>query len=408
MKRKVLLIHGMPPKKFRFISVEETELMLFEFKNKFDIVEHNFYVNPSKNLQQFKFDLIIFTSTFLSKLSTRKGKKRIDKYYKFIRESKSLKVGLPQDDYWCQRIKDNWFSQNLNIIISVFSKNYWNELYPLSIKNGVKIYKGHTNYLSPKKIEKYKSLKKNNFEDKIWDIVYRTAGESFYPNEIGFLKCNIGEDFKRFSKIFKLNISNKEEDLLFGYKWLEFIASSKAILGSSSGSSVIIRDIKHSDEIIKAKKNEKPNPIHFEKKYFNKNDRGFFLTDISPRNIEAGLCFTLQILTEGEYGGILEPNKDYFPLKTDFSNISDLIELLKDKKKVNRITQNCYETLVNSKSLKVERIVSIIEKNLNLISTNNDQFYKKNLKDYLFLLSFQLKYYLKDFMKTMFKIKKHY
>ena len=51
--------------------------------------------------------------------------------------------------------------------------------------------------------------------------------------------------------------------------------------------------------------------IDFEKDFFNKKDRGYELTDISPRNIEAAMTMTLQILVR-KIWGILKKDENYF------------------------------------------------------------------------------------------------
>ena len=141
----------------------------------------------------------------------------------------------------------------------------------------------------------------------------------------------------------------------------------------------------------------------FENDFFKKNDRGYELSDISPRNIEAAITQTLQVLINGEYGGILKKGKDYFSLNEDLSNTEELIQLLNDSKKIEKITKSCYKTIKNSKTLNSDILIKKIEKHIAEFVKKKDKrsltVYKKSIKEnfqlYLFTVKFYLKYYVK-------------
>ena len=253
---KVLLLHAMPPKKFRFKGVEEIELLFKNYNSKKNVIEHNFYVDPPSYLIKFDFDAIILTSTFLERITHPKTYKRLIKKYSFLENKNSLKIGLPQDDYWAQETRDNWYSSNLDIIVSVFNSKYWFLLYPNSIKKNIKIIKGHTTYIN----NNFKPFKAPDYNKREFDVVYRTVGESYFPNNLGLIKSQIGTKFfKNYSIDLKLNISNRKKDSIFGIKWYEFLANSKSVLGSNSGSSVIVRNHDHIEKVINAKESFKNN-----------------------------------------------------------------------------------------------------------------------------------------------------
>ena len=61
------------------------------------------------------------------------------------------------------------------------------------------------------------------------------------------------------------------QDLIYGDKWVEFLSNSKAVLGSNSGSSVILRDHNHINRLINFKKNyDKNSLVDFEKDFLTK------------------------------------------------------------------------------------------------------------------------------------------
>lgn len=397
---KVLLLHAMPPKKFRFKGVEEIELLFKNHLRNFYVIEHNFYIDPPSYLIEYDFDAIILASTFLERISHPKTFYRLKKKYSFLENKNSLKIGLPQDDYWAQETRDNWYSLNLDIIVSVFNSKYWPLLYPNSINNKIKIFKGHTTYIN----DEFKLFKPPNYDKREFDIVYRTVGEPYFPNNIGVTKSHIGTKFlRKFSNDLKLNISNKQKDSIFGKKWYEFLANSKAVLGSNSGSSVIVRNHDHIENIIKAKESFKNNLESFENIFFDEKDRNFHLTDISPRNIEAAKTMTLQVLIEGEYGGILKKNIDYFCLNEDFSNVNDLFKLLRNPKEIEIITKSCFNTIKDSKTLRQDDLIEIITNEIELFikknPKNNLQYISNPIIEFFSYKFYAIKFYLKHYLK---------
>jgi len=402
---KTLLIHGMPPKNYRFHGVEEIELLFIRhFKTSF-VTEHNFFINPSNRIKNFDFEAIILTSTFLSKLSHPKSYNRLINKYAFIKNKNSIKIGLPQDDYWAQSIKDDWYSKNLDIIVSVFDKKHWPLLYPKSIKNKVKIIRGHTTYINKSNFSKWKNLPYSNRK---YDVVYRTVGNPVFPNKLGLIKSKIGEIFKRKHETeLKLNISKRRKDLIFGEKWLEFLSNSKAVLGSNSGSSIIIRNHDQMLKLIREKSKFNDSLETFEESFFKKNDRNHCLTDISPRNIEAARTMTLQVLIEGDYGGVLKKDEDYFCLKEDLSNSSDLLKLLQNKFKVEKITENCYNRIKESETLCEENLIGVISNQIEHFlkkKPRSSNFIKeKTLFEKINYMIFNLKYLIKFQLKFFFK-----
>ena len=68
---KILLIHSLPLK-ISIQGVEEVELLFKRFYEPKYILEHNFFVSPTKAIKNYDFDVIILTSTFWREFLTRK------------------------------------------------------------------------------------------------------------------------------------------------------------------------------------------------------------------------------------------------------------------------------------------------------------------------------------------------
>lgn len=67
---------------------------------------------------------------------------------------------------------------------------------------------------------------------------------------------------------------------------------------------------------------------------------------LSGRIVEAAGTQTVQILLEGEYGGYFRPGEHYIPLRRDFSNIDEAIEMFLDEELCRRVTENAHRVAV--------------------------------------------------------------
>ena len=92
-----------------------------------------------------------------------------------------------------------------------------------------------------------------------------------------------------------------------------------------------------------------------------------FMNQISPRIFEAIKYRCALVLFEGNYSGIIKPEKHYISLKKDGSNIEDVFRLLQDDSYVNSMTDQAYKDIIDTQNLSyynfVKKIDSVIEQN---------------------------------------------
>ena len=101
----------------------------------------------------------------------------------------------------------------------------------------------------------------------------------------------------------------------------------KCVLGVESGASII--DFNGEIEKVVDTYVDKNPTASFEKKYalfLHKYEGSLKLNQISPRCFEAAALRTVMILFEGNYSGILKPNRQYIPLKKDFQTSRRCVE----------------------------------------------------------------------------------
>ncbi len=319
--------------------------------------ENNYIVHPSelplpKYIKHLNFHGIILGPTFLCHRYYPKRYARILKQYQFIEDSNAYKIALPQDDYDCSAILDEWLVKwKIDEVYSVIP-THREILYPEYSKVGI-IKDGYTGYISDDWIQTWQHPKP--FEQRTIDVSYRA--NKLPPNfgRIGMIKGVIGERFTEATRgsELKLDISTDPKDMIPGNSWNTFVENSKHCLASNSGSSLIDPrgEIRRSvnDAL---KQNPQASFEEVERLCFPGKDSEFILTAISPRNLEAALAETVQIMTPGDYNGLLSPDSEYLIIHEDCSNITEVIEKMNDTKLRKNIIKNCKEKLLSIKELR--------------------------------------------------------
>ena len=67
---------------------------------------------------------------------------------------------------------------------------------------------------------------------------------------------------------------------------------------------------------------------------------------------------------EGEYSGVLQPMVHYVPLKKDFSNFDDVVELISDPAGCEQIVENAHRDLIRSGRYSYESFVAGVDEAL--------------------------------------------
>ncbi len=361
-----LILHNMREVSRWIVSVADIELALPQYAPQHNYLIHNALLPVPEHIIDIQYDAIILNSTFIDLLSTPQGYKKVNTDYAFLKNNPAYTVALPQDDYWCSEIRDKWFTDcKINRVHPVISKEHWKLFYPRFSSSGGRMALGYTGYITPQL--RRRTTDPKEYASRKTDVIYRSKKIPLFPNKIGNLKGSIGDIFIKAvsGESLVLDISTNAKDKIQGPAWYDFIENSKATLGSNSGSSLHVRN----HQVIHRIRNYMlKNPGHcyedIETACFLQDDAGCEFTAISPRNLEAGLLRTLQILVPGPYSDILLPGQHYIPLAEDCSNIEKVLEILRNDRKAEIITNNCRETLLSFQPLQVESFVEQIEQSI--------------------------------------------
>lgn len=383
----ILSLHKMGnPKNYRE-AIRSLEFMFSGLSDDINCAIHDVDLPFPEYLKEIPFDLIVLGPTFLCARYHDDYFQKLINEYSFIKNYEGCKVALPQDDYDCAHILDDWMIDwNIDLIYSVCT-DHWNVLYPKNYnKNRIRL--GYTSYISQQWLDSWKSPFGHN--DRKIDVSYRATKLPANFGFIGQLKWQIADRFKNLIKSEKdlvIDVSVNPDDIIPGLKWHSFIENSKFCLATPSGSSVLDsrNEIRRKINVY-SRNNPVANFFDIKSNCFPNEDGLFVFTALSPRNIEAGLAETVQIGAFDSSPNLLRKDEHYIPLKDDCSNKSEVLEKMKDISFVNRIKKNFKSYLLDNRRLRKEVFANeIIEYALNLsakrgVSDNNPNKTKRIIR----------------------------
>lgn len=320
-------------------------------------------------LKKMHWDVIIYHTTYLSVYRWGGQQNPRFHYEKCLEENKvferssACRAILPQDEFYnsvfaCRFIND----MKITDVFSVSPMSEWPKIYKEVNFEHVRFHKVLTGYLADDVLKDIDQLRVKN-QNRTIDIGYRAWKAEFWLGRHGLLKNLVGEIVNKAAKKVpvKTDISNEQKDVLLGLDWYRFLLRCKFVLGVEGGSSIL--DYK-GDICCKVNEYLKNNPTasfeEVERCCFPEEDGKLSLFAISPRHFEACATLTCQILVEGEYDGVLKPYVHYIPLKKDFSNIQEVLEILADNKTRETIVENAYRDIVASKKFHYSHFVSFV------------------------------------------------
>jgi hypothetical protein len=169
--------------------------------------------------------------------------------------------------------------------------------------------------------------------------------------QLGIEKVEIGKRVKAYckSKGLKCDIAWGEEDRIYGDRWYTFITNCRGMLGTESGSNVFDWSGTLGDEVTAYQKN-KPNasPETIYSEVISHYEVPGLMNQASPRIFEMIAARTAMILFEGEYSGVIQPDRHFIALKKDFSNLDEVFEKLLDDSWVDAMTERAKADILES------------------------------------------------------------
>ncbi len=327
---------------------------------------HNYFYHDYRQpvtdaMRKIRFHAVILDTSFLALRYLRPIELfyEYQQKYSFIRDSDTVRIAFPQDEYDNCQLLDEWLIHyKVDIAFSV-CWDHRDVLYPLTAKAG-EIRECLTGYVDDRDVSDMKS-KWEALQNRRIDVSYRARN---LPPEFGCYgrqKAIIGEKFKEALASHDLNIdiSTNPKDVFVGDDWLRFLLDSRFVLGSQGGSSLCdprgeIRDR------IRAFLRKNPDAAFedIEAACFPGLDGQYIFSAISPRLFEYAAAGCAQVLIRAPYLGTLTPGEHYICVEPDFSNLEDVIAQLFDLDAASRMAEAAYETLIASNRYHYSRFIA--------------------------------------------------
>jgi hypothetical protein len=281
--------------------------------------------------------------------------------YAWLADHPAPKFAFPQDDYDRHAVLDDWMIRWK--VDSIFTPlpGFAEVLYPRASKTA-KIRPFLTGFVDDVDL----AIADRSFlpiRERPVDVVYRARPLPANFGELGQLKKRIADAFAPACERagLKHDVTTDPERTIFGDQWLDFLGSSRYVLGTPSGSSVLDPrgDIAAA---VAAYAREHPTASFDEIRQacIPPEATSHNMEAISPRVLEAALTGTCQVLVKGAYGP-LEPGRHYIPIERDLSNIEQVIAGLSDHDRAQRIADDCRALIISSTTLHYRHAASAVE-----------------------------------------------
>jgi hypothetical protein len=299
--------------------------------------------SPKLDLNKFDVIIIHYSLCLLNNYYIAKESKRR------LRAYKGLKIAFIQDEYRQinKMIRELAFL-DIDVLFTCFPESEIEKIYPNTQLPKVSKYNNLTGYVPQRlmDIQHQPPIHKRPIH-----VGYRGRKIPYWLGELAYEKWTIAETWKKLAmrEDIKTDISYNEKDRIYGHKWNEFLSSCKTTLGVESGASVM--DFTGElEKVVDAYQLLHPNDSFHtvQKKFLSEYEGKYKLNQISPRCFEAIALKTVLVLYEGEYSGILIPDRHYIKLKKDFSNVEEVLERIRDNDFLQKMADTAYEEIAQS------------------------------------------------------------
>ena len=261
----------------------------------------------------------------------------------------ALKIAFAQDEYNHAHVLDDWLADlGVDVVFSLHGPEPRQLLYP-RLGTTARFEKCLTGYVDEFEVSRNTALVLPH-DRRPLDLAYRAQALPPRFGRLGQLKHVVAETVAPAARAagLRVDVSTDLRDAVLGDRWFPFVASARAVLGSESGASAIDRH----GELVAAERTmlaERPGLAFADfDAAMPPGWDGQLPGSIGPRHLEAAAARTCQLLVEGGYDGILEPEVHYFPVRADGSNLDAVVERLADHELVEATATRAYEDVVLS------------------------------------------------------------
>lgn len=270
-------------------------------------------------------------------------------------------VAIAQDDFWANKLLDNWcMDWDVDRILTPID-NDRDVLYPRSSRTK-EFRTGLTGYVRSGPAPETALL-----ADRHIDLGQRVRDMPPHLGRLAQAKATQAVAFAAAAKEagFTVDVSTRVEDSFIGPAWFSFLASCRFTVGMKGGAS--LHDpygLIHTKVQAHLARYPDARFDDLESRCFPGKDMKHEFSAISPRLFESALAGTCQVLQRDDYLGVLQPWRDYLPLEKDMSNVDEVLAAMRDLDRCQEIVRNARIALVDSGIFDYSRLVETATKGL--------------------------------------------
>lgn len=280
---------------------------------------------------ELEIDLVVLHTTLLSDRWQPDDFREVAWRMRHLQRVQAPRVAIPQDEFLNTDLLVEVLSEvGVDHVFTCAPEEEWRTIYGPLVSSGVGMTRVLPGYVEPDTVQEIHRLALE-VPDRDIDIGYRATKGRPWLGRHGMMKGWVADAFATEGRRrgLRIDISTEPGDTLLGDDWHRFLLRSRYTIGVESGSSVLDRDGRIrgcSDAFVAANPDSSFEEI--ERHCFAGLDGRLNLRTISPRHFEACATRTPQILVEGSYNGILEAGRHYIPVRSDFGNLSQVLDVV--------------------------------------------------------------------------------
>ncbi len=341
---RMLIIHSMQAR-YRKTTVDFVRA--FERYLPDVAVEYHHWRQPlTAALRAQRFDAVLLSYDFLSYRQSAHWPAIVERY-RALRDMTVRLIALPQDDYTYSAVLDDTMVRlGVDTIYSPLESGL--DLVYEKSAGSIPIRFALTGYVDPISVDELEHLALP-FGDRPIDVGQRVRDLPPWYGRYGRIKGDQAREFARRADAagLRIDISTDPGDVFPGDAWYRFLGSCRFTVGRKGGASMCDPDgsIRACVETYLAGRPE-AGFDDVEAECFPGRDGHARMSAISPRLFDAAITGTCQILTRDDYLGALEPYVHYVPLADDFSNFDEVLELMRDRDRVESIVAASRRALI--------------------------------------------------------------
>jgi hypothetical protein len=269
------------------------------------------------------------------------------------RRLRATRVAIPQDEFIQTDLLSSFLvDHRVDHVLTCAPESEWRTIYGSLVDGPTTFSRVLTGYIEPATVRRITQLAAAGPRD--IDVSYRAWRPEAWLGRHGQLKGMIAERFLAAApgSNLRADISLDDEHTLLGDDWYGLLLRSRWTIGVEGGASLIDRDGSiraRTKAYVALHPDATFNEI--EAACFPGFDGTLDLKAISPRHLEACLTRTGQVLIDGSYNGILRAGEHYLPLRSDFSNLAEVLEAMSSEENRTALAERAYRDVIATESL---------------------------------------------------------